>query len=397
VVNRPPDDIRILWGSPLPPTRSGVADYAFEILPELASLVPVRVLSPPGWRPPDDWPGALEIAPTDAPAEAGEIVLIHLGNNPHHQWLLRRLHSQDHLVPVVHDAVLHHLLVESTLAFGDAAGFVDRLADAHPGAGEALAAARRVGHHGRLDPFLFPARGAFLKHANAVIVHSRWAQKLVADDLPGRRVGRVDLAVADPGPIDRAAVRARLGLSGDEVVVMHLGFLTPGKGLAEILTGVAAASRMGLQIRLAVVGEGDGMKPLLEAAARVGIEDRVLTTGWIDPGLFPAVPAAADLGVALRTPSAGETSAATLRFFACGVPVAVGGNRQFLELPEAAAPRLTPGPSAAADLARLLAEIGTTRWADRGRAARSTYLESHRPAQAARAMVEFLASLSGRP
>jgi len=385
--------MRILWGSPLPPIRSGVADYAFEILPELASLARVRVLSPPGWREPSNWPASLKVVPGDTPADADEIVLIHLGNNPHHEWLLHRLHPQGHLVPVVHDAVLHHLLVESTLALGDASGFAGRLTEAHPGAGEALAAARRAGHHGRLDPFLFPARGTFLKHASAVIVHSRWAQKLIAEENPGMRVGRVDLAVADPGPIDRSAARASLGLSGDEIVLMHLGFLTPGKGLAEILTGVAAACRMGQQVRLAVVGEGDGMKPLHEAATRVGIEDRLLTTGWVAPELFPGVPAAADLGVAFRTPSAGETSAATLRFFACGVPVAVGGNRQFLEFPETAAPRLTPGPSAPADLARILAEIGTAGWADRRRAARSTYLESHRPVQAARAMVEFLQEL----
>ncbi len=174
---------------------------------------------------------------------------------------------------------------------------------------------------------------------------------------------------------------------------MHLGFLTSGKGLVEILTGVAAASEIGLPIRLVVVGEGEAMGPLREAAARVGVEDHVLATGWVEPGLFPGLPAAADLGVVIRTPSAGETSAAALRFFACGVPVAVGGYRQFLELPEIAAPRLTPGPSAPADLARLLAEVGTTGWADRGRAARASYLESHQPHQAARAMVEFFENL----
>jgi len=399
---RQPNDIRILWGSPLPPTRSGVADYASEILPELAALARVRVLGPPDWRRPADWPADLQVVPPDAKPETGELVLIHLGNNPHHEWLLPRLESPNNLVPVVHDTVLHHLLVESTLAHDDTDGFADRLAEAHPEAGAALAAARRAGHHGRLDPFLFPARGAFLDHARAVIVHSAWARKLIADEHPGLPVGRVGLAVADPGPIDRAAVRSRLGLSPDEIVLMHLGFLTPGKGLAEILTGVAAATRMGLPVRLVVVGEGDGMRPLHDAAARVGIEDRLLTTGWIEPELFPGVPAAADLGVALRTPSAGETSAATIRFFACGVPVAVGGNRQFLEFPQVAAPRLTPGPSAPADLTRLLAEIGTAGWADRGRAARATYLESHRPADAARAMVGFLEQLgrvsrSGRP
>lgn len=392
-MNRQPNDIQVLWGSPLPPIRSGVADYAFEVLPELAALVRLRVLSPPDWRPPPDWPDSLELVPTDAPAGDGEIVLIHLGNNPHHLWLLDRLRPQNNLVLVLHDAVLHHLLVESTVALGDHDGFASHLTAAHPRAGHELATARRAGHHGRLDPFLFPARGPFLKDAAGVIVHSRWAEELIAEEHPSIPVGRVALAVADPGAIDRVAVRSMLGLAPDEIVLMHLGFLTSGKGLAGILTGVAAASEIGLPIRLVVVGEGEGMGPLREAAARVGIEDRVVATGWVEPGLFPGLPAAADLGVAIRTPSAGETSAAALRFFACGVPVAVGGHRQFLELPEIAAPRLTPGPSAPADLVRLLAEVGTANWADRGQAARTSYLESHQPHQAARAMVEFLENL----
>ena len=53
-------------------------------------------------------------------------------------------------------------------------------------------------------------------------------------DLPRARMG---LAVADPGILVRAAERGRQGISPDEVVLMHLGFLTPEKGLGQILAG----------------------------------------------------------------------------------------------------------------------------------------------------------------
>ncbi len=202
-------------------------------------------------------------------------------------------------------------------------------------------------------------------------------------------VGRVGLAVSDPGPVDRAAVRTRLGLTPDEVVLMHLGFLTPEKGIEEILTGVFAADRAGIPIRFVVVGEGSGVESLRNAADRLGMSDRLLTTGWIEPEVFPGLPAAADLGVVFRTPSAGETSAAAVRFLACGVPVAVGGARQFLEWPESAAPRLTPGPSAPAELARLLAQAGGDDWRHRRVAARAAYEKSHRPEDVANQMVGF--------
>jgi len=385
--------VQILWGSPLPPIRSGISDYARDILPELAGKAAVRVLRPPDWSPPADWPEHLDLAAPDADGLPGEIAVIHLGNNPHHLWLLDRLRSEQPTVVVLHDAVLHHLLVESTVARGDRAEFSRALDAAHGSAGVALATARAVGIQGRLDPFLYPARRAFLETADGILVHSKWAEEQVRREFPGVAVGRVGLTVADPQATDRAGVRARLGLSGDDIVLMHLGFLTPEKGLIEILTGVAAASRSGVPVRLLVVGEGEGIEALRRAAVNAGVGEALVFSGWVEPADLPGLPAAADLGVVYRTPSAGETSAAALRFLACGVPVAVGGVRQFLELPAVIAPRLTPGPPAAADLARLLAGVGEDGWSERGFAARRFYEEHHRPERAAGEMLDFLASL----
>ena len=392
-MDRKNNPTQILWGSPLPPTRSGVADYAVEVLGDLAKMATVRVLRPPGWSPPADWPAQLDVVATDTKARPGEIAMIHLGNNPHHEWLLDHLRRDGPTVVVLHDAVLHHLLVESSIAAGDRRSYARAMESAHGHAGLAIARARSVGLHGHLDPFLFPARRFFLESASAVLVHSKWAEELIHLEEPEIPVGRVGLAVTDPQPTNRAAVRALLGLQPEEVILMHLGFLTPEKGLEEILTGVAAANKAGVKARLVVVGEGEGMDLLCQAAANAGVDDCLVVTGWVEPEDLPGLPAAADLGVVYRTPSAGETSAAALRFLACGVPVAVGGVRQFLEWPESAAPRLTPGPSTSADLARLLAQVGEKEWGDRGSSARVCYEESHRPEQAARNMLAFLKTI----
>jgi hypothetical protein len=108
------------------------------------------------------------------------------------------------------------------------------------------------------------------------------------------------------------------------------------------------------------------------------------------------LPAAADLGLVLRTPSAGETSAAALRFLACGTPVAVNGLNQFLEWPGEAAPRITPGPSAAAELTRLITEAsdGADGWQARRRAARAAYAAGHEPRQVAVELVNALGEIS---
>jgi glycosyltransferase involved in cell wall biosynthesis len=371
-----------------------VSDYAAELLGALVSRARVRVVKPPDWSASDDglFGDAAELVPTGAKAEPDEVSLVHLGNNPQHLWVLERL-GRPRTAIVLHDLVLHHLLVEAAASKAD--GFdplAERLNQAHGAAGAALAAAREVGFAGRRDPFLFPARRPFMDLAEAVIVHSQWAREQIRFERPDLPVGVIGLPALDPGVVEKSAVRRRLGLADGDVVLMHLGFLTPEKGLHAIFGAVAAAVRAGVAARLVLVGEGAIGDDLVRIAKAAGIEDRVVATGWIEPGEFLSLPGAADLGVVLRTPSAGETSAAAIRFLACGTPVAVGGRRQFLELPEAAAPRLTPGPSASADLARLLVAAGNggIEWENRCRAARQTYLDGHTPERSAEQLLAFL-------
>ncbi len=78
-------------------------------------------------------------------------------------------------------------------------------------------------------------------------------------------------------------------------------------------------------------------------------------TGWVEPDELGRILVAADLGLVPRYPTAGETSAAALRFLASGTPVVVSGYRQFLELPPAAAFRIAPGRAGAAELVRIVA------------------------------------------
>jgi len=391
---------RVLWGSPLPPVRSGVSDYALELLPDLASLGRVRVLAPPGWRDEAaiaDTLGAPIVPEHTRPAD-GEIALLHLGNNPYHAWLLEHLEDAPRVI-VLHDLVLHHLLVETTLAEGDADRYESLLRRAHGAAGEALARARRLGYTARRDPFLFPARKPFLEGAAGAVVHSAWAARQVRRDRPDLPVLQLPMPARDPGDgIDRDLLRRKLGAGPDDLLIMHLGFLTPAKGLETILAALAVFAAGGGNPRLVLVGEGGELAAVRAAAGTLGVADRVQSVGWVPYEELLVLPAAADLGVVLRSPSAGETSAAVLRFLACGTPVVVNGLDQFLEWPPDAVDRVTPGPSRVADLVRVLARTAGRRASGRPdprrRAARRAYVEGrHTPAGAARVLAGFLESL----
>ena len=385
--------LNLFWASPLPPVRSGVSDYAVELLRPLSVLAKIRVVKPPGLAGELELPPDLDVEIVDGETRPTnrEIPVVHMGNNPYHEWIIDRCPDA---VVVVHDFVLHHLLVESQKGADSPDVLSDALAESHGPAGRALAEAREFGFHGRLDPFLFPANVGFLRHARGLICHSVWAKDLLEKALPMIPVGLIGLPVADPRPVDRAIIRKGLGLRPDETVLMHLGFLTREKGIDVVLAGLAAAVRIGVNVRLLLVGDLGSDDGFRRVAASLGVADRVLTTGWISWQEMVKVPAAADLGVALRTPSAGETSAAVLRFLACGTPVAVIGERQFLEWPEKVAPRITPGPSAAADIVRVLTHkiLGEHQRLE----ARGIYEQNHRPEMAAHRLLDFLNTLKGK-
>lgn len=392
---------RLLWGSPLPPTRSGIADYAAELLPHLAHHADIRVLTPPGWDGGDTFAGLpmASLDPDPGPGATGHgfIPLLHLGNNPYHLWIAGYLRRHGGLV-VLHDTVLHHLLVEEAAAGGDWERFGAELTAAYGRAGAALAEGRRWGMHGPRDAFLFPARSVLLRLARGVIVHSRQALAEVSRDCPGLPVRQVPLALGALPAGDRGAWRERLGAGEHELVLTHLGFLTPAKGLDVILEAVLALRELAVAVRLVVVGEGSERATLERAMAAAGLGDSIRLWGFASEADLGGILAATDLGLVPRFPTAGETSAAALRFLSAGVPVAVAGYRQFLELPPDVAFRLAPGQAGTADLVRLAARLaGDRERAALARAAARAAWErgGHPPPVAAEALAGALGELIG--
>jgi glycosyltransferase involved in cell wall biosynthesis len=372
-----------------------VADYAAEILPPLAALADVALVEPPGWQAPaadEPWL-ALPRLPATSWSHGERLDVLHLGNNPYHLWVAARLRRRGGVV-VLHDPVLHHLLVEEAAAEEQWERFAAELETAHPGAGQALAAARRWGYTGRLDPFLFPAQLPLLRHARGVIVHSHAAAKAVGTVLPALPVRTVPLAVGCLArQEERRPWRQRLGAADGELLLLHLGFLTPAKGLEVILRALAALRELGVACRLVVVGEGSDSGVLDRRARGAGLGALLVSWGFASRDELAGLLAAADLGLVPRYPTAGETSAAALRFLAAGVPVIVSGYRQFLELPAAAALRVPPGESGVADMVRHVAALAAhpAALAAAREAARRAWVEGrHEPAAAAAALLSAL-------
>lgn len=334
--------MKVAFVSPLPPVRSGIAHYSAQLLPALAERFDVVAVVDQEAVDPQQVP-VIPAAEYERRAGEFDAVICQLGNNRHHEYAWK-VANRGGAIVVLHDVVMHHLLVELTIAQGDAESLDAALSAIYGEAGRAIAAARARGIHDDLPNFLYPASEGVARGARHVLVHNRWA----ADRL---RAGGVTAPVTvaplayelpePPGDEVRASARSELGFLPRHRVVGVFGFVTHAKRPAQVMRAFARALPTNDDLRLLFVGEPAHNVDLDSLAAGAGVpEGRWTKTGFVSDDDFDRYLAAVDRIVNLRYPSAGETSGPLMRAFAVGRPVAVSDYAQFSDYPSTIVTRI---------------------------------------------------------
>lgn len=348
--------MKLAYLSPLPPAKSGIASYSVMLLPALAKLADVTAVASTAEV---SRCGEVNVISYDEYAGGRsdfDAVYYQLGNNPYHEWIYRE--AWDHPgIAVLHEVVLHHLLVEMTLARGHVEEYVDAMRENHGAAGEAWARARAIGMHTELSNFLMPASTAIANRSRLVIVHNQYAAQRLREcgvTVPITVINH-PLIVPDVPEGSRQAVRASLGYRDDDRVVGMFGFVTASKRPEVVFEAFAEARGTDSRLRLLVVGE---------PAPNVDLDSLALkfllpagswrSAGYVSDEDFDRTIAAVDAIVNLRHPTGGETSGALLRVLAAGKPVAVNGYAQFAEYPDDVVAKVPFGEDEVARLAEFM-------------------------------------------
>jgi glycosyltransferase involved in cell wall biosynthesis len=364
--------MNVVMFTPMPPTRTGVAHYSSILAPALREKVDLQVISSPD-----------ELR--RQPATGNRQPIYHLGNNPHHEWIYDEAMRAPGVI-VLHDYVLHHLIVEMTLARGDVEGYVAALEANHGAAGAAWARGRAVGLHSEIGNFLLPASVVVANRSRAVIVHNQYAADRLQSfgvKTPIHVIGHP--YVHDAVRHDRDGLRRRLGFGAPERVIGFFGFLTSAKRAEVILEAFARARQRDAGLRLLVVGEP---APNIDVAALQ--RDGVVFTGYVPDEDFASYYEVADRFVNLRYPSAGETSGTLIRALDSGKPVAVSEYAQFAELPDSCVVKIPFGEEEVSALAEFfVAAIASPA------AAQREWLEAN--ARVDRVAGAYVGVLSGAP
>lgn len=337
--------------SPLPPTRSGIADYTAELLPALGRRMPVTAVVASGrdLRPAEGAEVVSEVEYRRRSALHGLPHLYQLGNNVHHAHVYRAALRRPGVV-LLHDPVLHHLVEALTLGRGDWVGYEAAMAENYGPAGRRLARLRRAGVFSDKQRYLLPLHRHVLDRSRGVLVHSGFAASRleVAADVPVRVVPHhLSPGVSAHDGLDRAAARARFGFPADAPLLLSLGFVARAKGLDVAVGALAHLRASGSPCRLVVAGAPDGSVDLDGLVREAGVGDAVHVLGWVPEADFFALLRAADLLLHLRFPTAGESSGVLIRALGSGLPALAYDAGPASEHPDRFVRKLAFGPGAA--------------------------------------------------
>jgi len=312
--------LKVGFYSPMPPKRSGVADYAAALLPELQRHGDVE----------------LDAARCD-------VALYHIGNNPLHAAIYQRALETPGVV-VLHDAVLNHFLLGSLSEAEYIDEFVFNYGEWTRSLAENLWRERASSSSDRRY-FDYPMLRRIAERARAVIVHNPGAAAMVREHAARARIVEIPHLFTPPALPSSAEIfryRQMLGIPNTAFLFGVYGYLRESKRLVTVLEVFRELHQQDARTALLVAGQfvsadlERAVKPMLASEGVFRRPHLLEREFWL-------AAAAADACINLRYPGAGETSGIAVRMMGIGKPVLVTDGPENSRLPEDACLRVAPG------------------------------------------------------
>jgi glycosyltransferase involved in cell wall biosynthesis len=391
-VHRP----RLAFVSPMPPARTGIADYAAELLQALDLHYEIDVVVEDSAVGRVDYSlcpeaiGVIGASEFRSKWRDYDRILYQIGNSEFHGYMIPLLEETSGVV------VLHDFFISGALSYRqwhnfEPGAWVKELYRSH-----SYAAAAEAGK--AEDPFdivwEYPCSYSVIANAQHVIVHSEysrnqaraWYGEAAADKL----TVIPHLREPEHKEPDREGARERIGISPDDILVCAFGLLGESK-CNDKLVEAWASSKLAAdpKCKLVFVGEneaGQYGKRLVRAISEIPRENSVTITGWADRSTFEDYLQASDIAVQLRTRSRGETSGTVLDCMSRGVPLIVNADGSMAEVAKDAA-IILPKAFSTGDLVEALETLrdDPEKRAALGRNGREIVKRDHSPEQCAAA------------
>lgn len=324
--------------SPLPPERTGIADYSADLLEALAEHYDITVI--------------VDQAETELPARCSHIevrgadwlvdnvrlfdrIVYQVGNSHYHDYMLPLLDLIPGVV-VLHDYFLYDLFAWRHYIKNEPECLQKQLYFSHGyGAVYDYYAAPEAGR------WKYPVNFSVLYSAKGVITHSKYSKTLAREwynDSISKEWRRISLVRNLQGVQRDAALRESMGVDENAFVVCSFGHLGESKLNLRLLDAWAeselAKSEKSLLIFVGQLHSDPYGLEIQDRIKKCKYRDRIIITGYVDKEEYLSYLSIADAAVQLRCKSRGESSAAVLDCMGAGLPLIVNANGSMAELDE---------------------------------------------------------------
>lgn len=341
--------LRLSFWSPFNPKLSGISDYSEALVAALQRYADVDCYVE-GYQPinrplADTLPFYDARAyPQQAAARPYDANLYQIGNNVLHRYIYRHAMRTPGII-TLHDVVLYYLMYHTLVSEGDTKAFWAEVAYSE---GEAVAErARREYLQGKNVDYELAIHRRIVETSQGIVVHSQWAADRIAPvaTSPVQVIPMgCTLFPPDAGRFARVA-RSLLGWPVDNLVLGVFGIMHRVKRVETVVRVYRRLRQQFPKIALVLMGPVDPTAwPLINALQQdpdgTRAEEIHIYPAYASPEMLLTAMLAVDVGVNLRNPTAGETSATLNTMLGMGKPVIVSDIGTYREYPDICCPKI---------------------------------------------------------
>lgn len=348
---------RLAMLTPLPPCKSGIADYNARFLPYLAKHFEID-LYVEGYQVSDiSLTSAFHIFDVkdfEKVATSYDAILYEMGNSDFHAHIVPLLMRFPGIVGL-HDAYLSGLFfyMDSHL---NTANYINELLTAHgPLARQYFAPIHFTDQSFKESRSHLPCTKKILDHAIGIISHSTFNLKLAKHYYPEgwlapyHTIPQMTVLHKKPSHKDLIDLRKRLGFEENNFIISTFGHISPTKCNQLLLDAFMQSSfPLDTPVYLVFVGSLDesdeGNRVFYETFKKI-TADKVKITGYITEEDYQNYLHITDLAIQLRIHNRGGTPKGVLDCLSHQVPVIVNNDASYTDYPDDTVIKLSPNPS----------------------------------------------------
>ena len=305
---------RVALMTPLPPARTGTAEYAADLIAELQHLVNLSVIE----------------NARGASLKGFDALVYQMGNNPYHSAIYQRALEAPGII-VLHEANLHDLIRGTLLHAGREGAYVREVMY------EIYGHDLNDPHRGDIlevpQPRTFTMLRRVLDRSRCCIVHSSYAERIVRQKGYSRKVAVIPHGAA-VRVMDGSETRRSFGIPTASPLIGLFGYHRPDKREAECFRAFREVLATHRDAHLLIAGQAHPEVSVERWIRDSGLERQVHVVGYQPLADYDRSLAACDIVLNLRHPTFGETSGTMMRSLGLGRVVVVSDNGASSEVPE---------------------------------------------------------------